>query len=109
MSICACWVEHPKSVIGRYYEEAMGMVDSWVTYPGHEAIGEAMFPWPFIQMSESIAYRLLVTAGYDVALIDMATDMDPPKGWSMGDLFAEMERTKGIELPVDWEPGSPLP
>ena len=109
MSICTCWVEHPKSVIGRYYEQAMGVVDSWAKSPEYVAINEELWPWPFISLSERIAYLLLEAAGYDAGLIDMATDMDPPEGWSMGDLFAEMERTKGIELPVDWEPGSPLP
>lgn len=94
MSICIRWTERPDGVVGKAYEQAMSVIEGWLNRKDHEHFAGYVAGWPGVDLAEKIAAKLLSERGYDEALLEAAIDGDWPKGWSPGDLDAELERTR---------------
>lgn len=96
-------------LIMRVYAELRGVVDRWRAVPENGDADAVLTGWPAVDLFERLVLLLLRSKGYDDGLIDLAMGADPPEGWTLADLDAELERTRGIALPDGWQAGDPLP
>ncbi len=93
MRVCLRWAERPEGIVGRAYDEASDLVRAWMDSRNAEVV-VGVDGWSAVSLAEMIAGKLLSERGYDDALLEAAIDGDWPKGWSPGDLDAELERTR---------------
>jgi hypothetical protein len=98
MSIAVRWAERPEGIVGKAYSQAMDIIHAWRERPDNEQAGAEVNWWPAVDLAERIAGAILDASGYDPALLEVAVDGgtcdDPMRKWSMGDVDAEMERTR---------------
>ena len=92
MSITLAEIEHPNGIVAAASRQAMDIIQGCLER-GMEW-SPAMSPWAAVDLSECIAMAILEERGYDPDLLDMAIDLDPPEGWSLGDLDAALEASR---------------
>lgn len=94
MTIAGCWLGRPDGIVGHAYADAMQVVDEWLR-DGNERIWNCIAGAPLVALIEGVAEALLMRCGYDEELLDLAIDETAPEGWTLADVDAELERTRG--------------
>lgn len=85
----------PTGLIMRAYSQVTNVAAQWAASSGNTEAADALAGWPGVDLFERITVLLLHAQGYDPDLLDTALMANPPDGWTLADLDAELERTRG--------------
>jgi hypothetical protein len=82
-------------IIRRTYERVCETISEWGKRPDNAAAADGLAAWAGVDLAERMTVLVLHAQGYDPDLLDMALYAYPPDGWTLADLDAELERTRG--------------
>ena len=91
MSITLAELEHPNGIVAAASRRAAEIIA--VCADRGLEFSPRMSPWAAVELGESIAMAIMEARGYDDELLDMAIDLEPPPGFSLGDLDVLLERS----------------
>lgn len=92
------WLLVGKGPIWQAYEDAGRIISNWADGLGNEQAAKELSGWVGVDLIEHVAGALLMERGYNDELIDEILDLDwftRSERGRIGDLMAEMERTRG--------------
>lgn len=83
-----------RGVIPDAIKQVSDVINCWGKTSENRSAYEALIGWVGADLVDRLVRLLLAQRGYDEELLEAALEGEPPDGWSLADLDAELERTR---------------